>query len=605
MYTATYSPDDNKLRLYASSRLDAETYARVKAAGFKWAPKQDLFVAPAWSPSREDLLIELCGEIDDEDKSLVERAEERAERFDEYSDKRAHDAESARKAVSAIADNIPLGQPILIGHHSERHARKDAERIENGMRRAVKMWETSEYWKSRASGALHHAKYKELPAVRARRIKGLESDIRKLDKSDKEAEASLKLWALVDMPEKWKPQADGSVLTREERASYISGRVHSYVSQKNTTGSYWTAYDVLRLPVEERYSGVPVMTIDEVLADITASYARAKEYRNRWRAHYNNRLAYERAMLDEAGGIVTDQVKPEVGGAVKCLWSPRGGWAYIQKVNKVTVSILHKWNSDGRAFLHKEPFDKIHSIMSKAQVEQAREDGRIKEAPDGVGFWLMQSREEFDRDEAAMEAVKPEAPKDDTGDAFKAMREQVKAGVQIVTAPQLFPTPNDLAERMVALAEIKPGMRVLEPSAGTGRLLGAMGGRMFAHSPERGEVVAVEINQSLADRLKPEFPLTDVRCADFLQCNGDLGTFDRIIMNPPFVKASDIDHIQHAFNMLKPGGRLVAICANGPRQNAILRPMVEKHGGEWEDLPAGTFKEQGTGVNTALIVLNK
>ena len=53
-YTATYSPDDNKIRLYASTRLDAETYARIKAAGFAWAPKQDLFVAPMWTPARED-----------------------------------------------------------------------------------------------------------------------------------------------------------------------------------------------------------------------------------------------------------------------------------------------------------------------------------------------------------------------------------------------------------------------------------------------------------------------------------------------------------------------------------------------------------------------
>ena len=32
-YTATYSPEDNKLRLYSTTRLDSETYARVKAAG--------------------------------------------------------------------------------------------------------------------------------------------------------------------------------------------------------------------------------------------------------------------------------------------------------------------------------------------------------------------------------------------------------------------------------------------------------------------------------------------------------------------------------------------------------------------------------------------
>jgi len=59
-YTATYSPDDNKIRIYASSRLDADTYARVKAAGFRWAAAQDLFVAPMWTPERaafDDLAV--------------------------------------------------------------------------------------------------------------------------------------------------------------------------------------------------------------------------------------------------------------------------------------------------------------------------------------------------------------------------------------------------------------------------------------------------------------------------------------------------------------------------------------------------------------------
>ena len=126
MMHATYSPDDNKLRLYPDSRLPRDTCERVKAAGFKWAPKQELFVAPAWTPDREDLLIEFCGEIDDEDTSLVERAQERAERFEEYSDKREAEAHRAKAAVDAIADGIPLGQPILVGHHSERRARRHA-----------------------------------------------------------------------------------------------------------------------------------------------------------------------------------------------------------------------------------------------------------------------------------------------------------------------------------------------------------------------------------------------------------------------------------------------------------------------------------------------
>jgi hypothetical protein len=64
--------------------------------------------------------------------------------------------------------------------------------------------------------------------------------------------------------------------------------------------------------------------------------------------------------------------------------------------------------------------------------------------------------------------------------------------------------------------------------------------------------------------------------ADFLECNGDLGTFDRIVMNPPFANADGIKHIMHAMKMMKPGGRLVAICANGPRQHDKLKPSLKR-----------------------------
>ncbi len=85
-YRATYSPDDNKLRLYASLRLDEETYSLINKAGFRWAPKQELFVAPAWTPGREDVLLSLVGDIEDEDSTLFDRQEQRAGRFSDYSD---------------------------------------------------------------------------------------------------------------------------------------------------------------------------------------------------------------------------------------------------------------------------------------------------------------------------------------------------------------------------------------------------------------------------------------------------------------------------------------------------------------------------------------
>lgn len=193
--SATYDPADNKLRLYCVSRLSQATYERVKAAGFRWAGAQKLWVAPAWTPGREDLLTELCGEIGDEDTSLVDRAEERADRFQDYSHNRQREADQAHAAVERICDGIPLGQPILVGHHSERHARKDQERIHNGMRKAIDCWKTSEYWKDRAQGALGHARYKELPAVRARRIKTIEADKRKMERSRDEGQRFIEAWS--------------------------------------------------------------------------------------------------------------------------------------------------------------------------------------------------------------------------------------------------------------------------------------------------------------------------------------------------------------------------------------------------------------------------
>lgn len=162
---------------------------------------------------------------------------------------------------------------------------------------------------------------------------------------------------------------------------------------------------------------------------------------------------------------------------------------------------------------------------------------------------------------------------------------------------------------MVDIAQIQPGQRVLEPSAGTGNIVSAIINRGFLGFECGGTLVTVEINPALADGLRQQCQRTlyatdsnyDIRCADFLQCNGDLGTFHSILMNPPFNNGADIQHIQHALTMLKPGGHLVAICANGPRQQETLRPQIEQLGGTWEPLPSDTFKASGTTVNTALL----
>ena len=197
-----------------------------------------------------------------------------------------------------------------------------------------------------------------------------------------------------------------------------------------------------------------------------------------------------------------------------------------------------------------------------------------------------------------------------TSTDIQQMRESLKQGIDIVSVPQLFTTPKELAVRIAELCldpihygnEVKGwnrnSFRILEPSAGTGMLVGALGSSWH---PD-GELVAIEINTYLSNRLEAEFPLTKVLNKDFLEVT-DIGLFDRVVMNPPFVHASDIRHIKHALNFLKPEGRLIAICANGPRQHQQLRPLAEDSGGFWESLPEGTFLNEGTNVRTALLVI--
>jgi hypothetical protein len=584
--SASYSPDDNKLRLYVTSRLDAETYARVKAAGFAWAPKQKLFVAGMWTPGREDLLLDLCEEIGDEDTSLAERAEERADRFQDYSSKRTKEARQASDAVAQIAEGIPFGQPILVGHHSERRARKDAERIENGMRRAVRLWDTASYWTSRAAGAIRHSRYVERSDVRARRIRKIEADQRKAQRNHDDASQQMKAWNFEGMS--------------RELALAIANRGHVSAcfalaeyprelpaSQYEGSMSLWSALrDGIVTPEQAR-----VIALD--------AYGKTLAWAARWIAHYSLRLSYERAMLDEKGGTVAAKTGPEKGGAVQCWAAPRGGWAWICKVNKISVTIEDNWGRGSGNFTRTIPFDKLARIMTAADVATARAEGCLHETPDGVGFFLQDREPESITEAAPTQVLANDAAEtegvDDAGMAA-ALRERLSEGVQVAVAPQLFPTPVALAERMVELANIEAGMDVLEPSAGTGAILDAV--QRLAPAVQ---LQAVEIHRGLVECLRGAGYL--VTQGDFLACGPELGQFDRILLNPPFADATDIAHVLRARSLLKPGGLLVAICANGPRQNARLRPLVEGSGGQWIPLPVDTFKQQGTGVRTVLLTL--
>lgn len=65
-----------------------------------------------------------------------ERRERKLQKLQEWAAARKAKEAAAIESAHRISDGIPLGQPILVGHHSERHARRDCARITGAYEKA-------------------------------------------------------------------------------------------------------------------------------------------------------------------------------------------------------------------------------------------------------------------------------------------------------------------------------------------------------------------------------------------------------------------------------------------------------------------------------------
>lgn len=169
---------------------------------------------------------------------------------------------------------------------------------------------------------------------------------------------------------------------------------------------------------------------------------------------------------------------------------------------------------------------------------------------------------------------------------------------------QAYYTPPELARRVVELAQIKPGMLVLEPSAGEGALADEVhdlyGVQQF--------IRCVEVSQEATDvLLRKGF---NTRIGDFLSyaypSNEFPLQFDRVVMNPPFTQQQDIKHVLHAIKFVRLGGILVAVMSPAFefRTTALakeLRSSLSTHKHEIEDVPAGTFDD--TNISTRILTI--
>jgi hypothetical protein len=164
-----------------------------------------------------------------------ERRERRAERLREWSDKRKAKLDSQFKAAHNHLAGIEPGQPILVGHHSEKRHRRAIEKHDNALRKAFESKDLAESMASRADNLereLEHAIYDDDPdaieqlrtrmqllEMRRARIKAINAVIRQCG-----------YMVLADVEHQWE---DGTLvldppMTANERAELLQLARFSY-----------------------------------------------------------------------------------------------------------------------------------------------------------------------------------------------------------------------------------------------------------------------------------------------------------------------------------------------------------------------------------------
>jgi hypothetical protein len=159
-----------------------------------------------------------------------------------------------------------------------------------------------------------------------------------------------------------------------------------------------------------------------------------------------------------------------------------------------------------------------------------------------------------------------------------------------------FETPAALADKMAELIDdVGYGARILEPSAGLGSLARAVQRAIkYPISP----IEFCEVQQGFVDTLTS---------AGLVRVGGDFmeyrpgPVYEAVIMNPPYKNKTAEQHVGHAWNCVRPGGKIVALVGENAMRwidDEFLGHIFEK-----EEIKKGTFEE--TNVKTCLYLIIK
>lgn len=168
---ATLSNDavTGKSWLSFSKKPSSEVCEALRGLGWRYSGRRE-----AWYHSRKLAPVPDC--VKATRGELVRHSAERADMLEERAGRREKAGAQRLESAHALGAQIPFGQPILVGHHSEGRARRDAERIGSAMEKGVALMAEAESLVARAAGSELRQRQHTNPYVARRRLQRLEKE---------------------------------------------------------------------------------------------------------------------------------------------------------------------------------------------------------------------------------------------------------------------------------------------------------------------------------------------------------------------------------------------------------------------------------------------
>jgi hypothetical protein len=170
-----------------------------------------------------------------------------------------------------------------------------------------------------------------------------------------------------------------------------------------------------------------------------------------------------------------------------------------------------------------------------------------------------------------------------------------------------------LACRMLSFLDLTENDNLMIPAAGRGALIRPILEGRYVTPNTTFLIESGKGNyRHLCSRLE------EVSDAPFLAVHGDFLEMrnvyspknrpTKIAMIPPISRFADVSYIMHAWELISPGGRLVAICSDASLRHGsvvctALRHALDAAGAEMIPVPAQSFADSDVGAS--LVVMDK